>query len=127
MAQDTLKPSPVPFEGLSNSYLQGWSIIVTFSKPVSNHSFFDIANYTLLDDICVNNSVYIFRDDRGPIIFDTLGYNWVIADTPDILATLLEKEERRNVSYMLADGESAKDGTSFGWYRRHARDFTPDA
>ena len=115
---------------------------------MSNLTNFDTANYTLPDDIRVNNTVYVFQDDRAPVLLDSLvgedshdghdyrsdlhwifsqDYNWVIADAPDILAALLEQEGKRNITYMLEDGRSAKDGTSNGWYRRHVRGFTANA
>lgn len=106
---------------------------------------FDTANYTLPDDIRTNNSAYTYQYDEAPRLFDdTVGdksvdghdyrsdfhwlvsrFDWVIADAPDYLASLLEKDGKRNLGYLLADGEDAKDGTLNGWYRRrHAREFS---
>lgn len=56
-------------------------------------------------------------------IFDN-GYNWIIADTGDDIAAKLKAEGKRNIGYMIADGEQVVDEQlARGWYRRHARDF----
>lgn len=52
------------------------------------------------------------------------GYNWVITDTADEWHARLGKEGKRNIRYLLKDGERpANETLASGWYRRHARDF----
>lgn len=126
---------------MGDSYAIG-DLVDSITSPLSA---FDTANYTLPDDIRANNSAYVFQEGRAPALLDSLvgddsvdghdyrsdlnwiveesGFSWVIADAADVLAELLEKDGKRNVEYLLADGESAKDGGSNGWYRRHVRDF----
>ncbi|KAF2440406.1 PLC-like phosphodiesterase [Karstenula rhodostoma CBS 690.94] len=102
---------------------------------------FDRANYTFPDDEHRNNSVYTFQDNKAPRLMDSLltegvsidghdyrsdfdwiveqGYDWVITDTPDMWAKRLEKQGRRNITRMLADGKDVANGTLVGgWYKR---------
>lgn len=98
-----------------------------FVEPIST-AFFDTANYTLPDDERVNNTVYIFHDGEAPSTQDSRqgnetidghdyrtdfawileqGYNWVIADTPDLWHQRLEVQGRRNLTHIIADGQEA--------------------
>jgi len=105
---------------------------------------FDTANYSLPQDLHVNNSAFQFQNSKAPVLLDSLvgnasvdghdyrsdfgwimqqGYNWVIADTADEWHVRLQAEGKRNLSWMIADGQQVVDGASKGWYRRkHARD-----
>ncbi|EUC30370.1 hypothetical protein COCCADRAFT_28717 [Bipolaris zeicola 26-R-13] len=101
----------------------------------------DRANYTFPDNEHRNNSVYTFKDNKAPRLMDSLlgkgvsvdghdyrsdfnwimeqGYNWIIADTPDLWAKRLEKQGKRNITWMLADGMRAANKTlAGGWYKR---------
>jgi hypothetical protein len=101
---------------------------------------FDRANYTFPDEEHRNNSVYTYQDNKAPRLVDSLlgegisvdghnyrsdfnwiieqGYDWVITDTPDLWATRLEKQDRRNITWMLADGEKVANETlAGGWYK----------
>ncbi|KAL1611946.1 hypothetical protein SLS60_000169 [Paraconiothyrium brasiliense] len=103
---------------------------------------FDRANYTFPDDEHQSNSVYTFQDNKAPRLMDSLlpdgasvdghdyrsdfnwiikqGYDWVISDTPDLWAQRLEKQGKRNITWMLADGSKVINETlSGGWYKRH--------
>lgn len=115
-----------------------------FVEPwTTNLTAFDTANYTLPDDIKKDNQVYNYNDNRAPVLSDSQvgnmsadghdyrvdfgwiveqGYHWVIADISDVLSRQLESQGKRNVSRLIADGESVNDRTRTGWYRRHARD-----
>lgn len=102
---------------------------------------FDTANYTLPDDIRVNNTVYVFEENAAPRLLDDVdapytvdghdyrsdfdwilrqGYNWVITDTADVWASELSKQGKRNVEYFMSD---AVGGSKNGWYRKHTKDF----
>lgn len=118
-----------------------------FVDPITSPlTGFDTANYTLPEDIRTNNSVYNYKYDKAPRLLDegvgdlsvdghdhrsdfnwiiTTGYNWVIADATDHMASLLEKDGKRNISHLLADGKEAKNRKENGWYRRHVREFAP--
>lgn len=104
---------------------------------------FDTGTFTLPDDIRMSNSVYTFSEGSPPSLLQaglnspdghdyrsdfgwiiTSGYNWIIADTSDVLAAQLEKQGKRNVSRLLADGATLKEGSQNRWYRRHIRDFS---
>jgi hypothetical protein len=111
---------------------------------VTRHDSYDTANYTLPDDIRTNNSVFTFSENRAPRLLDSSvtpdesadghdyrsdlawifenDYNWVIADTPDVIADQLAKEGKRNLQYLIADGEEVVEGEDArGWYRRGER------
>jgi hypothetical protein len=105
---------------------------------------FDTANYSLPSDLHFNNSAYVFQENKAPLLLDSLvgnastdghdyrsdfnwivqqDYNWVITDTPDEWHERLQHQGKRNLSWMIADGQEAVDGAAKGWYRRrHARD-----
>ena len=105
---------------------------------------FNTANYSLPQDLHVNNSVFTFQDNKAPVLIDSLvgngsvdghdyrsdfawilqqEYNWVITDTADDWHERLHAEGKRNLTWMIADGQQVVDGASKGWYRRrHARD-----
>jgi hypothetical protein len=105
---------------------------------------FDTANYTLPQDLHVKNSTFTFQDNKAPVLIDSLvgngsvdghdyrsdfawivqqEYNWIITDTADDWHERLHAEGKRNLSWMIADGQQVVDGASKGWYRRrHARD-----
>jgi hypothetical protein len=107
-------------------------------------SSFDTANYSLPADLHVNGSVYIFQQDKAPKLLDSLaasisvdghdyrsdfswilqrGYNWIIADTADQWHQRLQREGKRNISRMIADGHREIDGVAtHGRPRKHARD-----
>lgn len=92
----------------------------------------------------MNNSGFVFQDGKAPVFLDSLvgnasvdghdyrsdfswileqDYNWVIADTADEWHERLQREGKRNLSWMIADGQHVVDGAKKGWYRRrHARD-----
>lgn len=105
---------------------------------------YDTANYTLPADIRTNNSVFTFSDNRAPRLLDSnlspeesadghdyrsdLGwifeqdYNWIIADTPDVIAAQLASQGKRNLQYLVADGEEVVQGNNAtGYYRRSER------
>jgi hypothetical protein len=106
---------------------------------------FNTANYSLPADLHVHNSVYIFRDSKAPVLLDSLinsksaekhnyrtdfnwiveqGFNWVITDTADLWHKRLQRQGKRNLSHMIADGQEVVEGAAKFWYpRRHARDF----
>lgn len=93
----------------------------------------------------MNNSDFVFQDSKAPVLLDSLvgnastdghdyrsdfawileqKYNWIITDTADEWHARLESEGKRNLSWIVADGQPAVDGAAMGWYRRrHARDF----
>lgn len=100
---------------------------------------FDTANYSLPSDLRVNNSVFVFQDRKAPVLLDSLvgnasldghdyrsdfdwivqqKYNWIIADTADEWHYRLESQGKRNLTWMLAEGQEAVDGAAKGWYRR---------
>ncbi|KAK1225990.1 hypothetical protein PQX77_000677 [Marasmius sp. AFHP31] len=111
-----------------------------FFIPPSNLTFFDIGNFSFPEDLRRNNSVYVFQEDSTPVLLDSLvgnfsvdghdyrtdfnwiveqGYKWIITDTADEWDARLKKQGRRNISYMIADGEKPVDEElSRGWYRR---------
>lgn len=92
----------------------------------------------------MNNSNFVFQDNKAPVLLDSLvgnastdghdyrsnfgwileqRYNWIITDTADEWHVRLRSEGKRNVSWMIADGQDVVDGAALGWYRRrHARD-----
>jgi hypothetical protein len=92
----------------------------------------------------VNGSVYIFQQDKPPKLLDSLaasvsadghdyrsdfswilqqGYKWIIADTADQWHQRLQREGKRNISRMIADGQREVDGVAqHGRPRKHARD-----
>ncbi|OQE17438.1 hypothetical protein PENFLA_c024G04869 [Penicillium flavigenum] len=117
-----------------------------FVDPITSpRTFFDTANYTLPDNIRVNNSAFSYSEDKAPQLIDSKvgnysvdghdyrsdfawivdsGYNWVITDTADDWQARLAEQGKRNINHFLADGkESANPTLSSGWYRRHVRDF----
>ncbi|KAM3420492.1 hypothetical protein BST61_g3760 [Cercospora zeina] len=94
-------------------------------EPIST-KFYDTANYSLAADERVNGSVYVSQDDRAPVLLDSLvantssdghdhrseidwilrqGFDWAITDTPDLWHQRLEAQGKRNISYMIADGD----------------------
>ena len=102
---------------------------------------FDRANYTFPQDEHQNNSRYVFQVNKTPALLDNIlgkgflvdghdyrsgfnwitehGYNWVITDTSDLWANRLERQGRRNVTYLLADGkEVANKILARGWHKR---------
>lgn len=104
---------------------------------------FDRANFTFPGDEHRNDSVYTFQDNKAPRLLDSLlganvsvdghdyrsdfnwiieqGYDWIITDTPDLWAQRLEKQGKRNISHMLADGkEPANPKLEAGWYKRRS-------
>ena len=105
---------------------------------------FDTANFSLPADLHANNSVYIFVQDKAPKLLDILagnnsvdghdyrsdfswilqqGYSWIITDTADQWHQRLQCEGKRNLSRMIADGETEADGVAeHGRLRTHARD-----
>jgi hypothetical protein len=110
-------------------------------------SSFSTANYSLPDDLRVNNTVYIFQEDKAPVLLDSIvgnksvdghdyrsnfawilesGFDWVITDTPDEWDRRLREQGKRNIEYLLADGRNTADQSlASGWYkRRHARDLS---
>lgn len=87
--------------------------------------------------------MYTFSDGEAPILLDSLvgnasvdghdyrsdfawilqqGYDWVITDTADLWHHRLAAQGKRNISWMIQDGQEVVDGPALGWYRRHARD-----
>ena len=110
-----------------------------FVNPIST-AFFDTSNYTLPQDERINNTVYTYSDNQAPITLDSRltngnlsidghdyrsdfhwilqrGYDWVIADTPDLWHHRLEAEGRRNISHMIADGsKTVQQPIARGWY-----------
>ena len=69
----------------------------------------------MLDDLLDDGHDY--RSDFSWILEQ--GYDWVITDTLDLWAKTLEKQGRRNISYMLADGTKLTNETlEEGWYKR---------
>lgn len=121
-----------------------------FVDPITSpRTYFDTANYTLPDDIRVNNSAFAYQDSEAPKLYDYLvsesespdghdwrtdfgwiidsKFDWVIADNTDGLAAMLGAEGKRNIRHLIADGEDAADEQlATGWYkkaRRHARQF----
>ncbi|GJC78111.1 hypothetical protein ColLi_00949 [Colletotrichum liriopes] len=109
----------------------------------SNRTRFDTANYSIPGDIQKNNSVYVFQDNKAPVLLDSIvgnksldghdyrsdfnwiiqqGFQWVITDTADFWDAQLRTQGHRNTSHLMASREV--DGVSNGWYRRqHTRDF----
>ncbi|KAH8890365.1 hypothetical protein GQ53DRAFT_650688 [Thozetella sp. PMI_491] len=106
----------------------------------TNLTSFDTGNFTLPDDIRVNNSVYIFSEGGTPYLDQAgsdspdghdyrtdlswivgSGYNWIITDVADVFAAQLAAEGKRNTSRLLADGETPINGAEKGWYRRRRR------
>lgn len=107
-------------------------------------SSFDTANYSLPADLHLNNSAFVFQDGKAPRLLDSLvgnastdghdyrsdfnwimqqEYNWIITDTADDWHERLKAQGKRNLSWMIADGQQEVDGAAKGWYRRrHARD-----
>ena len=93
----------------------------------------------------VNNSAFTYQENGAPVLLDTLtanysvdghdyrsnfdwilerGYDWVITDTADDWHARLKKQGKRNIRYMIADGEKEVEGKlASTWYRRHTRDF----
>lgn len=118
-----------------------------FVVPTTSHrTFFNTANYSLPQDIGVNNSVFVYQENKAPVVLDTIvgnastdghdyrsdfewilrqGFDWVITDTPDEWDVRLRKGGRRNIKYLLQDGkEEADQALVGGWYkRRHVRDW----
>jgi len=95
----------------------------------------------------VNNSVYVFQDNKAPVLLDSIvgnksvdghdyrsdfawilerGFDWVITDTPDEWDRRLRKKGKRNVAKLFSDGKYAADqALEGGWYRRrHAKEFS---
>lgn len=92
----------------------------------------------------MNGSVYIFGQDKAPFLLDTYastvsadghdyrsdfswilqqGYKWIITDTADQWHKRLQREGKRNLSRMIADGHREVDGVAkHGRQRRRARD-----
>ncbi|KIX08191.1 uncharacterized protein Z518_02847 [Rhinocladiella mackenziei CBS 650.93] len=123
------------------------------TPTTARRTFFDTANYTLPADERVNNSVFVFRENRAPVLLDSIvgnmstdghdyrsnfdwilktGFDWVITDTPDEWDVRLRGQGKRNIKHMLADGQKEADQALVSsWYknkkrnsdRRHARDF----
>jgi hypothetical protein len=113
--------------------------------PTGPATSFNTANYSLPADLHVQNSVYIFRDSKAPVLLDSLidsksadkhnyrtdfnwiveqGFNWVITDTADLWHMRLQRQGKRNLSHMIADGKEVVEGAAQIWFpRRHARDF----
>ncbi|KAF4552540.1 Hypothetical protein D9617_9g023280 [Elsinoe fawcettii] len=112
-----------------------------FVAPISSErTFWDTANYTLPDDARVNNSVFVYEENKTPQVLDWLTgdvsvdghdyrqdfdwlmkqkYNWVITDNADLWSDSLAKQGKRNISHMIEDGEATiRDGLQEGWYRR---------
>ena len=106
-------------------------------------SSFDTANYSLPEDLLVNGSVYIFRQDKAPILLDTFagsvsadghdyrsdfswilqqGYKWIITDTADQWHKRLQREGKRNLSRMIADGHREVDGRGQAWTSKKTRE-----
>jgi hypothetical protein len=105
---------------------------------------FDTANYSLPADLHVNDSVYIFQQGKAPKLLDSLAasvsadghdyrsdfswilqqyYNWIITDTADQWHQRLQREGKRNISQMIADGEREVDSVAkHRRLRKHARD-----
>lgn len=106
-------------------------------EPIST-SFYDTANYSLPADERVHGSTYGFQDNRAPVLLDSRvgntssdghdyrsdfnwilqqGFNWVIADTPDLWHQRLGAQGKRNISCMIADGKQAVEPPlARGWY-----------
>lgn len=88
---------------------------------------FHRTNYTFPDDVHRNNSGYTFQNNRAPVLYDSIlpagasvdghdyrvdfnwiieqGLDWIITDTANLWAQRLEKQGRRNITWMLADGK----------------------
>lgn len=100
---------------------------------------FDTGSFSLPEDIHANNSVYTFQDNELPALLDDQvedysvdghdyrsdfnwlmeqGFNWIITDTPDVWNVRLKEQGKRNIQYMIADGEAAVEGREKGWYKR---------
>jgi hypothetical protein len=116
---------------------------LTYPNTVSATPF-NTANYSLPADLHVHNSVYIFRDSRAPVLLDSLidsksaekhnhrtdfnwiveqGFDWVITDTADLWHQRLQRQGKRNLRHMIADGQEVVEGAAKIWYQRgHARD-----
>lgn len=92
----------------------------------------------------MNGSVYVFEKDSAPKLLDSLaggisidghdyrsdfswilqqGYNWIITDTADQWHQRLQREGKRNLSWMIADGQKALGSVvKQGRTRKHAKD-----
>jgi hypothetical protein len=106
---------------------------------------FDTGTFSLPADIRRNNSVYVFQENKPPVLLDSKvknysvdghdyrsdfnwimeqGYNWVISETVDVWDVLLRKQGKRNIRHMIADGQTVADESgSNGWYKRHVKGF----
>ena len=112
-------------------------------NPITlRRTFFDIANFSLPAEIRRNNSVFTFQENRAPALQDSIvgnasvdghdyrsdmawilddnGYDWIITDTPDEWDVRLRGQGRRNIGYMLQDGQKDRfDQEALnGWYKR---------